>query len=299
MDRVLIVDGPNLLMRAIYAADGSGMHVPGTTVSTGPLLIFINTLSRYVRDLTPDRVAVCWDSGPSLRRLALLASYKANRPQRDPEAQDHKDSHFALAKEFCSVAGVHHVIRSGEEADDLVGAYCRAHPHDEVVILSNDKDFFQLLTHNVTLIRPSGAGGAGSLAERWNGARVLKDIGCPASSYAAVLALAGDVSDNVPGVPRVGVKTAVRLLKDVGWRLTELEAHPKIAQHWDQVLINRQLVDLTDSPVQVLPAPRFRPVRHADLGWDDLITFLRRYALRTIETRVVREALWKEQHTRS
>lgn len=288
----LIVDGNNVVMRAIHAMARSPLSADG--VATGPLLVFINSISRHVREEQPDKVVVCWDSGPSEFRVALDPAYKAHRAQADPAFDEAKRTHFGLAKEFLALANIHQVERPGYEADDLIAWYWWATPREEkTVILSSDKDFLQLVDRSTEQVRLS-AGGAPT--DRWTLERVREEFGCEPDQLALAMALAGDASDGVPGVPRFGMKTAIKHLTKHEWDLDAAIEHPKVVEHRDQVEVALQLVDLrTPRPELVLPTvPVFSPTISGSVLYEGMMEYLVRYRMDSIKARVHTNTLWRD-----
>lgn len=287
----LIADGNNLVMRGIHAMARRGLGADG--VATGPLLVVINSLSRHIREERPDKVVVCWDNGPSAFRLALYPEYKAHRSTVDPAMDEAKRNTFGLVKEFLSLAGVHHLDRPGFEADDLISYYVsRREPGERVVILSSDKDFLQLLDDDVEQVRLS-AGGAPT--DRWTRQRVIEEYGTEPQHLALAMALAGDVSDGVPGVRGYGMKTAIKRLSQAGWSLEQIK-HESVRDNWDQVQTSLRLVDLREPhPDMVLPSlPPFEPTRPDSALFEALVAFLVRYELESVRGRVYAGGLWRE-----
>lgn len=289
MAKTLLIDGNNAAMRGIHAMARSGLSADG--VATGPLLAFINSLSRHVREERPDRVVVCWDAGPSEFRVALAPNYKAHRKQPDPAMDETKRTAFGLMKEFLSLAGVHQVERHGFEADDLIAYYVHHRPlGDSAVIVSGDKDFLQLVGPRVEQVRLS-AGGAPT--DRWTRQRIVDEYGCEPSHLALAMALAGDATDGVPGVPRFGMKTAIKTLAKFGWDLDAID-HPTVTEYKEQVATSLLLVDLR-SPRRDLtlpPIPAWNPTRLGDLLFQDLVMWLVRYEMSTIKQKVYSDTLW-------
>jgi 5'-3' exonuclease len=288
---VLLVDGNNLAMRAIHAMAKSPLSADG--VRTGPVLVFINALSKHVRDEQPDRVVVCWDSGPSLFRRALYADYKANRTVPSPSIDESKRTSFALIKEFLALANVHQVERPGFEADDLVAWYVANRcAGDEIVILSSDKDFLQLLGPEVQQVRLSSGGAP---TDRWTVQRVREEFGCEPQHLVLAMALAGDKIDGVPGVPRFGMKTALKQLAQYGWSLDAID-HPAVQEHREQIEIALRLVDLRTpaSGLTLTALPPFDPTRLDSALFGALVSFLVRYQMETVKGRMYAGELWKE-----
>lgn len=285
---ILIADGNNICMRSIHAMERSGLSVNG--VPTGPLLVFINSVSRHIREEKPDRMVVCWDSGPSAFRMALDPNYKAHRKQFSVEAEESKHSSFSLAKEFLALANIHQVERPGFEADDLIAAYIASRAGERSVILSSDKDFLQLIDHQVDQVRLSSGGAE---TDRWTEDRVREEYGCEPRHLALAMALAGDVSDGVPGVPGFGMKTAIKVLAKSGWDLAAVE-HPKVSAHRDQVDLSLQLVDLLTPVIEMPSVPEFDPTVPGSALYEQFIQFLTRYRMDSIKAKVFTNTLWKE-----
>jgi DNA polymerase-1 len=293
----LAVDGNNLLMRAIHAMSRSGLTT-NQGVSTGPLLAFIGMLSRHVREEQPDKLVICWDGGRSRHRLALDLDYKAHRLSPDQDQEEAKESAFAQAKEFCSVANLFFVERSGVEADDLIAQYVLdADPREKVVILSSDKDFLQLLddaphagsVEQVRFVTHDAA------TDRWTAQRVRLEMGCEPEDLASAMALAGDISDNVPGVPKFGMKTAVKVLRAYEWNLEEaLAKDARLVDHADRARLNLSLVDLRSGMegLDLPPLPSFAPTTPGSMMYPMLLSFLTRYQMRGIQARLYDGTLW-------
>lgn len=294
----LLIDGNNLLMRAVFAAQRSGMSVDG--VATGPLTIFVNTLTRHVREEQPTSLAVAWDGGPSDARTALDAEYKGNRAHA-PEDEDAKRSAFALAKEFLSLASIHQSTLRGYEADDLIAAWWRgqmiqrAPMVGSIKILSSDKDFLQLVGPNpmgvdTELIRLSSSG---TPTDRWTAQRLYDEHGYWPVQWPLVTALTGDKSDNVLGVPGIGPKKALKLLTAHGWVWDEVVKNIPVAGYQEAVQRNLELVNLREGALTLAPPATFRPTSQADALHEDFLEFLDGYRLASIRTRYVQGSLWK------
>lgn len=292
--KTLIVDGTNILVRGIKALEGRvGLSAHG--VPTGPLMVFINSMGRYIGEEKPDRVVVCWDGGRSTYRTSIYSAYKAARADRVVETEH---EHFGLAKQFLALANIYQTEMEGVEADDLVAAYWRSSdPFEHTVILSGDKDFLQLLDGRTEQIRPQTAGN-----ERWNTERVLADLGCTPFDIPSVMALTGDSGDGVPGVPGFGHKTACKALAAHDWSLTDLlmtndaKWVKKISGYQDQVLMARKLVDLRGNNLGLsLPVPpHFNPVQPDSGLGQDLIAFFEHWEMRRVIDRFRANTLWRD-----
>lgn len=296
-ERLLLVDGNNLLIRSIKAMEGHGVDMSSDAgTNTGPLVVFVNCLSRYVKELRPDRLVVCWDGGRSPWRMSIYDGYKANRAER-PDVEGEEGA-FALAKEFLSLSNIHHFSVRGFEADDLIAYYwSRQSSGDQVTILSGDKDFLQLVDGSTIQVQPS-------VDRHWTPERIADELGCQAHDLPFVKALTGDTSDNIPGVPGFGHKTAVRALEAHGWDLEALLRTDdpkwlrKIDGHEGEARRNLALVNLRElgQVPQLADAevPKFHPTTGTGLLWSGLMDFCRRYQLASIESRLRDERLWGE-----
>lgn len=293
----LLVDANNIAMRSIHAMARTRL-TSDDGVPTGPLLGFINALSHHIKEEQPDQVAICWDGGRSQHRLALDAGYKAHRLAMDPDQEEDKESTFGLVKEFCSVAGLFHVERAGLEADDLIADYVGNIPGTEkVVILSSDKDFLMLLEDcwvggEIEQVRLSSYG---TPTDRWTAQRIRDEMGCEPYNLPYAMALAGDVSDNVPGVPRFGMKTAIKTLRTYEWSLEEaLAKDARLADHVERVRLNLELVDLrtVDVTPHLPPLPSFEPTTVGSVMYPMLLSFLTKYQMKSVQARLYDGTLW-------
>lgn len=293
MQPTMLIDGNNILIRAVEATRKTAMH-SDSGVDTSALVAFIKTVSRYIREEKPYRVMVCWDSGPGWRN-DLYPAYKANRPQVTDEYRSHTRR---LVREFLHLARVPWAYTPRFEADDLIAAYWR-YAREPVVILSSDKDLAQLVGpnpngHPCIQIRVSSAD---TPTDRWDETTVLEHFGCTPAQLPAILALWGDTSDNIPGVRGIGKKFAVKHLTAAGWDLAAVE-HPTIAEARDkgEIAIYRQLVDLRDPPYESYPngsISPFTPVTPGpDAAWRALWQFLSDLQMREIERRLLAGELW-------
>lgn len=288
----LIVDGNNLLMRAVRAMERPGQPVLSANgIATGPLLVFINCLSRHIREEQPDKVVVCWDGGRSTFRVALHDGYKAHRVQA---TSDFEDGAFALTKEFLALSNVRQIERPGVEADDLIAWYWRHHRplDDKLVILSNDKDFLQLLVEGQVEIVRVSSGGADT--DRWTWERFVAERGYMPAKEAHVMALMGDPGDGVPGIPGIGPKRALKIMQDNKWSWDNVLHDERVIAHRDQVRMALRLVDLRDTEqrLDLVPLPPFQPTDLGSVLYEPLLDFLGRHQLKSIKDRLSEHTLW-------
>lgn len=292
MEHLLAVDGNNIAMRAVKALEHSNSQMSVDGINTGPLVLFIQMLSKYVRQLHPDRVAVCFDGGKSIRRIAIYPEYKANR-SRSPESESEIVDQFALIKEWLTLAGVFHIERSGLEADDLIGAYWRICSRMRMTILTGDKDLLQLVTPDVTMLAPAANRSVDDI--HWTPDRVFEKLGCWPEHIPLMKAMVGDKSDNIAGMRGVAEKRAVALGVRNEWDIERIVRDPKVTDD-DAELIRRNLalVDLRHTlGVDIPEPPTFKPTDpYSEAAWEGLMKFMSRYRMDTLKTRV--PTMWSE-----
>lgn len=303
--KTLIVDGNNALMRAIYATQHSGMSHHG--INTGPLNTFIGTIAHLVRTECPKYMAVAWDSGGPNHRHAISSDYKGNRV-KGPIAEL-KETAFPQAKEFLRAAGIDQAEIPGFEADDIIASWWfqikppsvppRPPAVDTIVIASSDKDFLQLTGENpegipTVLLRFSSSE---VKTDRWDAVRLLDEHGIEPHQWPLVTALTGDISDNVVGIPGIGPKRALAMLKRYDWNLGEAVLAEK-ADYVEQVHTNLQLVNLRNPRIitGAPPAALDLPIPSAASA-GRFTTFLGRYGLQETLRRFDQGRLWREKKT--
>jgi DNA polymerase-1 len=253
--RLLLVDGHYYLYRSFFAIRGlrNSRGEP-----TNAIYGFVKALRKMLADVKPDRAAVVWDAGLPARRVELQPAYKQNRSEMPDDLRPQEE----WLQKNISLLGTQSVELPDTEADDLIASYAIAarNAGAEVVIATNDKDILQLVDDNIhiystnkTDIKEGGFVllGAAEVAEKW---------GVPAARIADVLALTGDSSDNIPGVPGIGGKTAVQLVTAHGSvqamlenpsLIENLRLREKIITGRDIITANREMVRLDDD----LPLP--------------------------------------------
>ena len=204
MKSLYLIDGHNVLYRTFYALPR--LSAPDGT-QTNAVLGTARILLKILREEKPDAIAAVFDSREPTPRHALYPEYKANRlaMPEDLAAQ------IPTVKEAIDALGVPRIEVPGVEADDIIGTLAAAAEKEgmDVVIVSSDKDLYQLVSARVRV--------RDGLKERMVGeAEVRETFGVGPGQVVDLLALAGDPSDNVPGIPGIGEKTASALLREFG-----------------------------------------------------------------------------------
>jgi len=247
MPKLTLIDGSGFIFRAFHALPPL-QRPDGTPV--GAVYGFCTMLLKALAENTADALLVVFDAGRQTFRQQIYPDYKAHRP--DPP--EDLVPQFQLVRDACAAFNVPAVEAAGFEADDLIATYADQAKKAgfETLIISSDKDLMQLVSPGVSMLDPIKNRPIGE-------AEVLEKFGVPPSKVVDVQALAGDSSDNVPGVPGIGVKTAAELINAYGDLETLLaQAHaikqPKrreaLLEHADKARISHQLVILRqDAPL--------------------------------------------------
>lgn len=207
--KLLVVDGHSLVFRAWFAMAERLTTKAG--VATGGALGFTRMLLKVVGDHQPTHIAVAFDTPAPTFRKERYPQYKAHRPPTDPELH----AQIPIAKEVLDALGVPIYEKDGYEADDVVGTLChKANAAGaDALILTGDSDQLQLVNDHVQLAMYTGFGNM----KIYDVAAVRdKFDGLGPDFVAQIKALAGDKSDNIPGVPKIGDKTALALLNHFG-----------------------------------------------------------------------------------
>ncbi|MFC4768618.1 5'-3' exonuclease [Effusibacillus consociatus] len=209
---VLVVDGSSLLVRAFFATAYSGRLMRSKSgVYTNGVQGFLNMLTGACDIMGPSHLFVAWDVSRDTFRREIYPAYKATRG----ELPDELHPQFDLARELLEHLGVAQQSDPRFEADDLIGsivrkAECEGH---RVTILTGDRDSLQLVSELVTVaIMKKGV----KELELYTPCRLQKEWGIGPDQITDLKALMGDTSDNIPGVPGIGEKTALKLLSEHG-----------------------------------------------------------------------------------
>jgi DNA polymerase-1 len=209
MAKWLLVDGFNLAYRCFFA-------IPELTRADGfptnALHGWVKSLWRLSDQEKPDGVVVFFDLGGAQDRLLLLPEYKAHREEM-PEALSKQ---IPIIKELTRAMGLGGIELSGVESDDLLASHASslAKKGDQVLIVSSDKDFAQMVGERIKIMLPPPTANPKLGWRVMDEAGVLEKFGVPPSRIADYLALVGDTSDNIPGISGVGPKTASKWLAE-------------------------------------------------------------------------------------
>jgi DNA polymerase-1 len=301
-DHLFLVDGSNFIFRAYFQSINQDRKYNARSdgLPSGAVRLFATKLFQFVREgvlgVKPTHLAIVFDKTENSFRKAIYPAYKGNRsePPADLIPQ------FPLMRAAVRAFGLIPVEQDVYEADDLIATYARQarEAGADVLIVSADKDLMQLVRPGVAMYDPASGDakkGAGFRAERKIGEpEVVEYFGVTPDKVVDVQALAGDATDNVPGAPGIGIKTAAQLIAEYGDLETLLARAGEIKQPKrretltnpdvvEKVRISRRLVSLVDDVAVETP------LSHLTLSQPDpvpLIAFLKAMEFTTITKRV-------------
>src|SRR5688572_20277829 len=293
-DHVFLIDGSSYIFRAYFAmfaaAQKSGKKLTRSDgLPIGGVLAFSNMLFKLLREgfdeVKPTHVAVVFDYSEKTFRNEIYPDYKGHRP--DPP--DELIPQFPLMREVVRAFGLLPIEQKGYEADDVIATYARqtVEAGADATIVAGDKDLMQLVRPGVRMFDPMPG------RERPIGRdEVIEKFGVPPEKVPEVQALIGDSTDNVPGVPGIGVKTAALLINEFGDLETLLSRAAEIKQDKrrenlisfaDQARLSKTLVILDRHvPLEVMLAET--AVRQPDPA--ALTSFMRKLEFTTLLRRV-------------
>ncbi|MCE4226030.1 DNA polymerase I [Methylobacterium sp. C25] len=300
-DQVILVDGSSFIFRAYFQSINQDQKYntrPSDGLPTGAVRLFCTKIAQFLQDgaagCKPTHLGIVFDKSEQSFRKELYPDYKAHRP----DAPDDLKRQMPLMRDAVRAFGLHAIEMERYEADDLIATYARqAEARGAgVIIVSSDKDLMQLVSQKIRFYDfESGAKGKPGYRPERNldeEAIVAKWEGLEPSQIGDALALIGDTSDNVPGVPGIGLKTAAALIKEYGGLEPLLERAGEIKQpkrretllaNIEQARLSRKLVALVED-VAV-------PVALDELGVpepdpDKLVGFLKAMEFNTLTRRI-------------
>lgn len=247
MEKILLIDGHSILNRAFFGlpdlTNAQGLH-------TNAVYGFLNILFKVLEEEKPDYLTVTFDVHAPTFRHKLFDEYKGTRSPMAPELREQ----VPLIKEVLKAMGVYMIEQAGLEADDLLGTISRICEENglDVSILSGDRDTLQLATGHVKIRIPKTKGGK-TTVEDYLAADVKEAYGVTPVEFIDVKALMGDAADNIPGVPGIGEKTAVKLICEYGSiegvyenraTVRPPRAAKNIDQYWEQAKLSKVLATI-------------------------------------------------------
>jgi DNA polymerase-1 len=274
--KLFLVDGHSFCYRAFYA-------IPNLTNSKGEptnaIYGFVTMLRKLIEEQKPGHLAVCFDRKEPTFRHEQYKEYKAHRKPMPEELV----KQIEPIKEFCRISGMAIFEKAGYEADDVIGTLAKKGEKEgyQVFIITGDKDAFQLVNDRIRILQPHKENlvyDSEKVRERFSGLGPEKIVD--------ILALMGDASDNIPGVPGVGEKTAIKLIQEFGSvtglleRLGEVSSEKqrqKIQENMEDLKLSKSLatIDL-DVPLEI----DWNAMRAVEPDNAALMEFFKRYEFR-------------------
>ena len=277
--RLILVDGSGYIFRAFYALPPMSRE-DGTPVNA--VFGFTSMLLKLSEDMEGENILVVFDAARTTFRNAIYKEYKANRSEPPEELVPQ----FDLIKKATTAIGLKSLEVENYEADDIIATYVKIAKKEniETLVISSDKDLMQLIQDGVSLYDPMKNIKIGPEA-------VLEKFGVSPDKVIDVQALAGDSSDNVPGVPGIGVKTASQLINEYGSleKLLDNASSIKQEKRRESLLNNAELAIVSKKLVSLFSDVPI-PYKISDLKWtprndDNLLAFLKENNFKRLENR--------------
>ena len=277
--RLILVDGSGYIFRAFYALPPMSRE-DGTPVNA--VFGFTSMLLKLSEDMEGENILVVFDAARTTFRNAIYKEYKANRSEPPEELVPQ----FDLIKKATTAIGLKSLEVENYEADDIIATYVKIAKKENIerLVISSDKDLMQLIQDGVSLYDPMKNIKIGPEA-------VLEKFGVSPDKVIDVQALAGDSSDNVPGVPGIGVKTASQLINEYGSleKLLDNASSIKQEKRRESLLNNAELAIVSKKLVSLFSDVPI-PYKISDLKWtprndDNLLVFLKENNFKRLENR--------------
>jgi len=287
-NHLFLIDGSGYIFRAYYALPALYRKRDG--LPTGAVNGFCNMLYKLIQDtntkIKPSHIAVIFDSARKTFRNEIYNEYKANRgdPPEDLIPQ------FKIIKESVQAFGIQSIELKGFEADDIIATYATqaSRKNWKVSIVSSDKDLMQIVSKDINLIDTMKNKSVGP-------DQVYEKFGVMPDKVIDVQALAGDSSDNIPGAPGIGIKTAADLINQFGDlekllknfdEIKQVKRKSSIKDNIDQIKISKELVTLRND---VKDIPKLEELAKKEISISKLVPFLVDLELKKLSDRIIKK----------
>ncbi|MDE6742516.1 MAG: DNA polymerase I, partial [Lachnospiraceae bacterium] len=240
-DKLVLIDGHSILNRAYYGVppltNAAGLHI-------NAIYGFLNIMFKILEEEQPEYLAVAFDVSVPTFRHEIYKEYKGTRKQMDPELKEQ----VPVMKEVLQAMGVLIMEQAGLEADDILGTLAKSAEKEgmEVSLVSGDRDLLQIASDHIKIRIPKTKGGKTEVKDYY-AKDVLAEYQVDPLQFIDLKALMGDASDNIPGVPKVGQKTAEKLMVEYG-SLDQIYAHVEeisMKAVRESLIEHRDLADLS------------------------------------------------------
>ena len=246
--KILLIDGHSIMNRAYYGlpllSNSKGLH-------TNALLGFLNILTKAIEDEKPDYLTVAFDEHAPTFRHQMYEAYKGTRHPMPDELREQ----IPIIKELLAAMGIKTVSKPGIEADDIIGTISRRAMKEgiDTVIISGDRDLLQLVTDSDVKLKLPHTTRGQTVVEEFYAKDVLSKYGVSPAGIIELKALMGDSSDNIPGVPKIGEKTATGLVEQYGTienlkehigEITKKSIKESLEQNFDLAVLSKKLATI-------------------------------------------------------
>ena len=282
-DKLLLIDGNSLAFRAFFALPGSALKkfVNEDGVHTNAIFVFNKMLKGILEKYKPDKVLVAFDAGKKTFRNQKFDNYKAGRSKTPAEFSEQ----IPYIKELLDAYGIAYYDLPNFEADDIIGTAAKEADESgrQVIIITGDRDLTQLASENVTVaVTKKGV----TDIEEYTPAHISEKLGITPEQIIDMKGLAGDTSDNYPGVTKVGEKTALKLLHEYGtieniyeniekFKKSKLKEH--LIEDKDNAFMSKDLATIRRNAPIKLPDIDYRGPNE-----DELISFYRKMGFKSL-----------------
>lgn len=246
MGKLVLIDGNSIMNRAFYGIMGNKM-LSSNGIHTNAVYGFLSILFKLLEEKNPEYMVVAFDLKAPTARHKMYEGYKANRHGMPDELAEQ----MPLIKEVLRAMNIDIVEMEGYEADDVLGTLSRYGEKEglDVTILSGDRDTFQLATKKVTIRIPRTKAGK-TETEEFDSDKIKEVYGLEPKQLIEVKGLQGDTSDNIPGVPGIGEKTALSLIQKYGsiqklYELVEKGEDDLKGKQREKIVENKELAELS------------------------------------------------------
>ncbi|MFV0380193.1 MAG: DNA polymerase I [Anaerorhabdus sp.] len=279
MKKMLIIDGNSVLYRAYYATFKARLMSTSNGTPTNAVYTFIKMLDKITDSIKPDYFFVAFDAGKKTFRNEMYSEYKSNRKP----TPDDLVVQFSIVREFLDSVGIKRFEKQNVEADDIIGTLAKKCKDISVSIVSSDKDLYQLVDENISIL--STVKGVSNY-DVINLDTLMEKNGILPFQVCEVKALMGDKSDNIPGVPGIGEKNAVELIKKYNnvenliKNVDDLSENRKknILDHTEEITLYKKLTTINtsvDLPFEVEDCSY-------DPNFTELYSFLMKYEMKSL-----------------
>ena len=282
MSKLLLIDGHSIINRAFYGvpelSNSSGLHV-------NAIYGFLNIMFKFIDDESPDYITVAFDTSAPTFRHKEYSDYKGTRKPMPEELREQ----VPVVKDVLKAMGVNIIMQEGIEADDILGTLAKAAEADgmEVTLVSGDRDLLQIATDRIKIALPKTKGNK-TETEYYHTEDVIAKYQVPPSGIIELKSLMGDSSDNIPGVPKVGEKTATSLLVEYHTldniyanldNITKKGLHDTLEQNRDKAYLSHFLATIkTDCDV----VPNWSDITLGNLYTGEAYELLKTLGLKSI-----------------